>query len=650
MKLEDIKSLYLYNLDNEKYLYGVSLGGPEIIATMDCVNDYLIDDVYFYNVTYKTGTYPVLITKDGIPLESLPYTIYEISNYTEYPALIDTAINYCNYNSQKYQEYYTQEEIDNLNVGPYLYYFSLMTQHKREIEAQYSQMNSNIVQVDLPAPTESITTDDTETLNMVKSSNAKREYNSLEEIFEDTEMYHPIYTDGTTLVIPRDTVPNIKRTLELLTYYSKHKGFPVSYSKVMNTVSSLRREKNAIDREIKDILGVDLIVYGTNINYTDYHIGPLLNKYSDGVVGEEYYRTRTKISFTKEKIANLANDLERWINDYSSKDPAVIIKYQTCLDIVRKVQELNEINGQLSSFKQIEDGLTYKENVTQDENDEDIWWFHPTITLTETNRFTTRDPQIQGKQPIVKECIVAPKGYKVMAFDISAQDVYFLVWSIMDDEELKQYTQELGSPYLAILKVLGYEQTKRNKDIAKVPTLAIMNGMSVDTLSKSLKPGTDEEEMIHNIYNYIISNSGYKNIALHADNEKYSSDPKRSDVFGVSRSIIVEDGPVSKVRARIKRQVLNGFFQMSAASLLSMSIDRMVYDLIHQSYPGPQSRPFTTEDIIPVVTIHDECVVLVKDDIVEEGKLFLEYYMMPQIEGWGRVSGGLTVGQHYVHK
>lgn len=643
MKLTDIKSLYLYTLDNEKYLYGISLGGPEIIATMDCVNDYLIEDVYFYNATYKTGTYPVLITKEGIPIEALPYTIYEVSNYSNYPEHIQTAINYCNYNSQKYQEYYTPEELETLNVGNYLYYFSLVSQWKREVELQYSNSKTGIIQVDLPAPTQVYKEE--ETVNRIK-----KEYNSLEEIFEGTEMYHPIYTDGYTLIIPRDTVPNINRTLELLTFYSKHKGIPVSYSKVMNTVSALRREKDALDNDIKEILDTNMVVYGTNINYTDYHIGPLLDKYSDGVIGEQYYRNKTKISFTKEKIANLANDLETWISNYTSRDPAVKIKYQTCLDIVRKVQEMNDISGQLSSFKQIEDGLRYEVNVTQDENDEDIWWFHPDISLTETNRFTTRDPQIQGKQPVVKECIVAPKGYKVMAFDISAQDVYFLVWSIMDDEDLKRYTQELGSPYLAILKVLGYEQTQRNKDIAKVPTLAIMNGMSLDTLSKSVKPGTDEEEMIHNIYNYIVSNRGYKDIVLHADQEKYSANPKRSDVFGLSRDIVVEDGPIGKVRARIKRQVLNGFFQMSAASLLSMSFDRMVYDLIHGSYPGPHSRPFTVDDIIPVTTIHDECVVIVKDDIIEEGKLFLEYYMMPQVEGWGRVSGGLTVGQHYVHK
>ena len=78
--------------------------------------------------------------------------------------------------------------------------------------------------------------------------------------------------------------------------------------------------------------------------------------------------------------------------------------------------------------------------------------------------------------------IMAPSGYKVMTIDISGQEVHILLFGIMRNKELQRLYIEIGDPYYAILKFLGYPQTPEYKAYVKVPVLGCTNGMELETM------------------------------------------------------------------------------------------------------------------------------------------------------------------------
>lgn len=466
--------------------------------------------------------------------------------------------------------------------------------------------------------------------------------NGAEDILRpfEGEAFNPenLSSDNNFIVIPRDAKPQFNRAVKVFNLISAAKGLPISKSRILALSKEFNSQLQIIHSRLCDIFGVHTIDYTGRTN-TGSNIGVLYCNYCGRLVDRSKHIRGNRVSFTQEHLKQYLkkfNEMELTpeIDDIISVTED-IYKHKV---ISSKASQLKDFMGIVTDYYPNEPSSGIW--ATKDDSDEDIYWVHPHIRLGETNRFSCYNPNPQGKNPQVKSCITAPKGYNILSLDISAQDVYVLVWGVMQDKTMKENVIKFGDPYKALLAYCGYDTTNKNKKVLKRPLLSRMNGKPVKTiLEESEYP--EMNQMINDALWKIESEKGYKNIVYKAADMSASRKPKRGGLFGTQKYIDTEGSNQSK----ISRQILNANFQTTSAEILCLSYLTMMHDLLNNKIKG-----ITIDDFCPLLPIHDEIVAICKEDKVDVCTDLLKYYVLPQVEGWGRMSGDVTSGQHYEHK
>lgn len=383
-------------------------------------------------------------------------------------------------------------------------------------------------------------------------------------------------------------------------------------------------------QSVLDLLEEGADYNGRSIKYT--HINSvLMNLYKfprDYLVSSSKYYTTTKTAYVKVKT---------------------FVELELGLDgrLLNYVLDVKSLLQKQKGLKQILDLISYND---VDLEKKEIVYLHPNLEFTETYRVVTSNPNIQGKTGEIKSLIEAPKGYKFITLDISGQEVHILLNGILEDKKLLEYYIELGDPYFAILKRVGLEPTKENKKIAKIPVLGIMNGMGKQRAIEE----TNNPDFVNKIYNLITQDSGFiKKVTTYT--EQQIAEAKTTKICtakgllgGCIREFIYYPKgkwgvPKGEKYNDPKTTLQNGFFQITAAEITGYSMLKFM-DYIFDNVEGGFNS------IRPVVTIHDEFVIMCKDEFEEKAIELTKKFLLPIVRDWSRFEGEILVSNHYVHK
>lgn len=477
------------------------------------------------------------------------------------------------------------------------------------------------------------------------------------------------YTQG--LFVPRGTVADNAAANVLMNTIAFKIGVPMSKSMVRERIENVSSRLAEISRDVlKPFFGVDFIDYSSRTNHPE-HIAVLYCKaFPFYVERSQHFGKTGYISFTEPQLSKYKDKLELML-ERGECSPSERDSIEQCLNITNHIIEHKFLTAVESQFKSIKiiisercprspsEIISKDSNIwaTPDVNDDDIMWVHPTIGTTNTFRCTTSDPNMQGMNVMLKECIKAPKGYSIFTIDISAQDVYPLICEVLANRQIMERTRETNDPYMAILEELGYEKTAKNKSACKVPTLSVINGQSRWTTEKDAAEQGHDVDMVCRIYDFINNDPGYKRVKDGATEEAGREVSYRRGLFGSEKIIDkrIEDKKTKRLltgktlEAAVARRILNGPFQITSAELLTVSYMTMMYDLINERTPGISIR-----EICPLLPIHDELVGMVKDEVDDDGENIytnvIRHYTLVHVENWVRMSGKHKIARHYEGK
>lgn len=333
----------------------------------------------------------------------------------------------------------------------------------------------------------------------------------------------------------------------------------------------------------------------------------------------------------------------------------------TKLSVLNRVKELLEYQQlptemidamllyQTHSYTRTNNMRYFKDTyILSEDSKDEIAYIHPILEMVSTGRLSTNSPNVQGWVNTVKKQIKAPKGYKIMSMDIAGQDAHILVWGIMDNKSLKEGYLKYSDAYNAFLHAAGMPILKTLRKMVKVPVLALMNGMSYRGIQANLKEAYDNlskddraevdshggyQHIGSTIYNMVNNDSGYKRIVKAYSDLHQDPNIMRKGLFGTKLPV--------KTSGSVRNQLKNGFFQVTAAEILVLSLMIMNSMIEHNLKNG-------YDDIRLLVPIYDEVVFIVKDELVDQAKDMIENIMKPIVDDWAPFQGEIMVGQHYM--
>ena len=667
----NIRGIYVYIINNERYVTGFAHDDGRYIDLLTATANLKLQDLGFIVLNYKNNTPYIMPTykKEIIintNIRTFMWNEREANKALKYISHVVSVVKN-KYNAEQLKSTSSYEKAYNRLLKTGIVNITLEKPKYTETEEgarSSEEASKKLYEIQMMSSEEvlqKINNKVEETKSKMRELNIWDEPITTSDIAGSESIIRPFdgdainldnYTEGDHLIIPRDTKARFNLAVALFNGTSTKMGLPLSYKRVTEMYEEHRSKLKIIDNRLKKAFGVDFIDY-TGRKATATNIGALFCKISGKYVQKSNHITNGKVSFTLEDARRYEKMFKSLLDTELSTDEYDNVNM--LLDIATDIVSHKEWTArwrQLKDFNDIVNGVystTYTPNdiwATRDEKDPDIWWVHPHIRLAETNRFQCYSPNPQGKTSLVKSCITAPEGYTILSLDISAQDVYVLVWGVMKDAGMKEKVLEFGDPYKALLDYCGYEPTTQNKKILKRPLLSRMNGKSVTTIVSEME-NRDYAPMVVDSLRKIESEDGYNEIVLNAKKESFSEYPIRKGLFGTENYIDLSSCTVNNRvdHGSIQRKILNANFQMTSAEILCISYICMMHDLLNDRIKG-----VTFEDFCPLIPIHDEIVAICKNEIVEKAKKILTYYILPSVENWGRMSGEITYGKSYQHK
>ena len=423
---------------------------------------------------------------------------------------------------------------------------------------------------------------------------------------------------------------DMRQILPILNGFGQALGIPFSKTEVFKAYDKYSREVERLDNHLKHHFQVGKIDYTGRSGGYSRHIGELIGMEVFGK--EDYYYTGEMTSGYNPCISFKLEDIEYIIKN--NKIPEV------CRELSKDVHKIFKVMRLKSAVETLKGVILtgYGKNCRayRDQKFHDIFWITTNINVGQSNRLSHKEIAPQNFAPEVRQLIHARPGYKIVSLDIKAQEVMIWLNGIAQDTAIKAICRKERDPYRSLVLRLGLELTPETRALAKIPILGKMRGMSDDTVLRDL--GMANREMGLRLLNFINNEEeGMKNLYKIAREEAKNKYPMLRGLFG---SVLPLEG--SKNKNGKERQILSAYFQTTAAELLTFSLRELFL-----MYADNKIR---VSDIQFLCTIHDEVVLMVKDEFLEEGKAIIEEIFLPKVEGWIPFNGEITVGNHYVSK
>jgi DNA polymerase I len=283
---------------------------------------------------------------------------------------------------------------------------------------------------------------------------------------------------------------------------------------------------------------------------------------------------------------------------------------------LEKLSEEHPIIGEILKYRELAKLLgTYIDTIpTMLDGDSRI---HPTSIQSGavTGRMATKDPSIQnipnrtelGRK--IRNAFIAPKGWKLLAFDYSQIELRIAAFLSKDDKfiDIFRRGEDVHSAVAAQVFGVSVEQvTKAMRSQAKTINFGVMYGMGVTALQKNMgvdrkaaqKFYNDYFEKFHGLAGYLDS------VKAAAERDSYTE-----TYFGRRRYFEGLKSKLPFIRAAAERMAINAPIQGTEADIVKIAMIRIA-DYI---------RTKKLDDTVHILMqVHDEIVLEAKEGTAEK--------------------------------
>jgi len=236
-------------------------------------------------------------------------------------------------------------------------------------------------------------------------------------------------------------------------------------------------------------------------------------------------------------------------------------------------------------------------------------------TGTSTGRFSSSNPNLQnipirsnlGKR--IRNAFIAPKGFKLVAFDYSQIELRAVAFLAQDEQLLKILEAGKDVHTAVSSKVFEVPENKVTEDMrrrAKVINFGIIYGMGISALQKNLKSTREEAKQFYD--NYFKQ---FPQVETYLEEvKKFAKDMNYTEtLFGRKRYFQGLKSRIPFIRAMAERMAQNAPIQGTVADIIKLAIkdaERLLIDA------GLNKK------VHLILQIHDELIYEVPEDEVEK--------------------------------
>ncbi len=288
----------------------------------------------------------------------------------------------------------------------------------------------------------------------------------------------------------------------------------------------------------------------------------------------------------------------------------------TKVSVLEELEEDNPIIREIMSYRELQKLLsTYVDVIPQMAGEDGRLHSRFIQNGTTTGRFASLDPNLQnlpiktelGKR--IRKGFVAPKGYKLMAFDYSQIELRVAAM-LSGDRNMTQIFKDRKDVHSGVASfVFGVPIDKVDSEMrrkAKVINFGIIYGMGVSALRKNLGGTREEAQKFYN--NYFHQFAGVRDylesVKVFAMKNTYTE-----TLFGRKRYFPNINSRIPFLKSMAERTATNASIQGTAADVIKLAIRYAHEDL---------KKADLLDKAHLVLQIHDELVYEVKEDAIKE--------------------------------
>jgi len=231
------------------------------------------------------------------------------------------------------------------------------------------------------------------------------------------------------------------------------------------------------------------------------------------------------------------------------------------------------------------------------------------ITGTATGRISSEEPNLQNI-PVegelakkLRECFVAPKGYKFVSFDYSQIELRVAAEISKDENLINIFKQDLDIHSITA-KLLFKEENERTRRLAKIINFGIIYGISPQGLKERTGLSLSESKKL--IESYFKNFPGVQKMIKELI-EKAKTYGYAENIFGRKRFIPELFSRAYNEVLKGERIAINTPIQGTAADITKKAMVR-IYEFIKENK--------LEEKVKIILQIHDEIILEVADDII----------------------------------
>ncbi|HEC30434.1 MAG TPA: hypothetical protein ENI66_00255 [Candidatus Yonathbacteria bacterium] len=279
-----------------------------------------------------------------------------------------------------------------------------------------------------------------------------------------------------------------------------------------------------------------------------------------------------------------------------------------------KLKDEHEIVSEILSYRELQKLLsTYIDNIPAMVGDDGRLHSQLNQTGTTTGRMSSTNPNMQnipvreGVGNMIRNAFIAPKGYKLVAFDYSQIEIRVLA-ELSGDKVLTKTFREGRDVHSAVAaRVFGVKESDVTKDMrrkAKVINFGIMYGMGVNALRENLGSDRKEaQEFYNNYFKKFPDIAGFMD-SVKADARKYGY---TETLFGRKRHFESIKSKLPFIRAAAERMAVNAPVQGTAADIMKIAMKKADEKIKKENISARL-----------IMSVHDELIFEIKEREVDK--------------------------------
>lgn len=280
-------------------------------------------------------------------------------------------------------------------------------------------------------------------------------------------------------------------------------------------------------------------------------------------------------------------------------------------------------------------------------------------TGTATGRLSSQNPNLQNipvegeSAKEIRKAFIAEKGYKLAAFDYSQIELRVLASLSGDPKMIEAFNNDLDIHKMTAANVFNVpleKVTSEMRRIAKTLNFGVVYGMGANAFAKT--SGLDYAKAKKFIDEYF---SDFKNIKEWQERVKAQA-RKMGFVMNLNGRRRMMLGAVSMFRseaAEAERAAINMPVQGLAADIIKMAMVKVAEEIKKRGWlnadasPVPQGGIRGSDKVRMLLTIHDELLFEIREDIIKEAAVLIKKIMESAYELEVPVKVSVKVGERW---